>query len=96
MKKQIVRVSILQSAKVMAVLYFVISIPFALLMMIPAMLSPAPGMGVGMLILMPVFYMVFGFLFSLFGAWIYNLVATRIGGFEFQTVEIGADQPRSA
>jgi hypothetical protein len=49
-----------------------------------------------MLILMPVFYTLFGFLFSLFGAWIYNLVAKRIGGFEFQTVEIGADQPRSA
>jgi hypothetical protein len=96
MKKQIVQVSILQSAKVMAALYFVISIPIALLMMIPAMLSPAPGMGVGMLILMPVFYTLFGFLFSLFGAWIYNLVAKRIGGFEFQTVEIGADQPRSA
>jgi hypothetical protein len=96
MKKQIVQVSILQSAKVMAALYFVISIPIALLMMIPAMLSPAPGMGVGMLILMPVFYTLFGFLFSLFGAWIYNLVAKRIGGFEFQTVEIAADQPRSA
>lgn len=96
MKKQIVQVSILQSAKVMAALYFVISIPMALLMMIPAMLSPAPGVSVGMLILMPVFYTLFGFLFSLFGAWIYNLVAKRIGGFEFQTVEIGADQPRSA
>lgn len=96
MKKQIVQVSILQSAKVMAALYFVISIPFALLMMIPAMLSPAPGMSVGMLILMPVFYTVFGFLFSLLGAWVYNLVAARIGGFEFQTVEVGADTVRAA
>jgi hypothetical protein len=96
MKKQIVQVSILQSAKVMAALYFVISIPFALLMMIPAMFSPAPGMSVGMLILMPVFYTVFGFLFSVFGAWIYNLVAARIGGFEFQTVEVGTGQVRSA
>ena len=96
MKKQIVQVSILQSAKVMAALYFVISIPFALLMMIPAMLSPSPGMSVGMLILMPVFYTIFGFLFSLFGAWIYNLVAARIGGFEFQTVEVGADSVRPA
>ena len=95
MKKQIVQVSILHSAKVMAALYCIISIPFVLLMMIPALFSPAPGMSVGMLVLMPVFYTLFGFLFSLFGAWIYNLVAARIGGFEFQTVEIGADQPRS-
>ena len=90
MKKQIVQVSILQSAKVMAALYFVISIPFALLMMIPAMLSPTPRLGIGMLVMMPIFYTLFGFLFSLLGAWIYNLVAARIGGFEFQTVEVGS------
>jgi len=90
MKKQIVQVSILQSAKVMAALYFVISIPFALLMMIPAMLSPTPSLGIGMLVMMPIFYTLFGFLFSLLGAWIYNLVAARIGGFEFQTVEVGS------
>lgn len=91
MKKQIVQVSILQSAKVMAALYFVISIPFALLMMIPAMLAPTPGLSMGMVILMPIFYTLFGFLFSLLGAWIYNLVAARIGGFEFQTVEVGGN-----
>jgi len=91
MKKQIVQVSILQSAKVMAALYFVISIPFALLMMIPAMLSPTPSIGIGMLIMMPIFYTIFGFLFSLLGAWIYNLVAARIGGFEFQTAEVGVN-----
>ena len=91
MKKQIVQVSILQSAKVMAALYFVISIPFALLMMIPAMLSPTPSIGIGMLIMMPIFYTIFGFLFSLLGAWIYNLVAARIGGFEFQTAEVSVN-----
>lgn len=91
MKKQIVQVSILQSAKVMAALYFVISIPFALLMMIPAMLSPTPSIGIGMLIMMPIFYTIFGFLFSLLGAWIYNLVAARIGGFEFQTMEVAGN-----
>ena len=96
MKKQIVKVSILQSAKVMAALYFVISIPFALLMMIPAIFVPSAGYSVGMAIAMPIFYTIFGFLFSLLGAWIYNLVAARIGGFEFQTAEVGVDHIRSA
>lgn len=91
MKKQIVQVSILQSAKVMAALYFVISIPFALLMMIPAMLAPTPGLSIGMVIMLPIFYTLFGWLFSLLGAWIYNLVAARVGGFEFQTVEVTAN-----
>jgi hypothetical protein len=34
MKKQIIRVSPFQNAKVMAVLYLVLSIPFALMMML--------------------------------------------------------------
>lgn len=93
MKKQIVRVSILQSAKVAAALYFVISLPLCLLMLIPVMLTrqPIPGYSVGMLIAMPVFYTVFGFIFTLVGAWVYNLVAARIGGLEFTTVEVAGD-----
>ena len=38
---------------------------------------------VGLLLLTPVLYMVFGFVFTVIAAWIYNLVAARIGGFEF-------------
>ena len=93
MKKQIVRVSILQSAKVAAALYLVFSIPLCLLMLIPAMLggSRMPGFSWGMLIAMPVLYTVFGFLFTLVGAWVYNLVASHVGGFEFTTAEVAGD-----
>jgi hypothetical protein len=31
---------------------------------------------------LPIFYALFGFLFTLFGAWMYNLIASRIGGIE--------------
>jgi hypothetical protein len=93
MKKQIVRVSVLQSAKVAAALYLVISIPLCVLMLIPAMImgTGVGGMSVVMLIAMPVLYTVFGFLFTVVGAWIYNLVAAQVGGFEFTTREVGAD-----
>jgi hypothetical protein len=32
-----------------------------------------------------------GFVFTLFGAWVYNVIAARIGGFEFTTAEVGKD-----
>ena len=88
MKKQILSISPFQTAKVMAVLYFIMSLPFILLM--GATFSFIPGSRppmVGMLIFMPVFYTVFGFIFTLIGAWIYNLVARWVGGIEFTTSE---------
>jgi hypothetical protein len=93
MKKQIVRVSILQSAKVAAALYLVISIPMCLLMLIPAMWGGGgvAGVSVVMLIVMPLLYTAFGFVFTLIGAWVYNLVASHVGGFEFTTVEVAGD-----
>jgi len=91
MKKQVVSVSILQNAKVMAALYLVLSIPFTLLMIIPALVGQGAGVSVAMLILMPVLYTLMGFVFTLVGAWVYNVVAARVGGFEFTTVEVAKD-----
>ncbi|HBI69864.1 MAG TPA: hypothetical protein DDZ22_12885 [Massilia sp.] len=89
MKKQVVSVSILQNAKVMAALYLVLSIPFTLLMIIPALMGQGAGVSVAMLVLMPLLYTLIGFVFTLVGAWVYNVIAARIGGFEFTTVEVG-------
>ena len=88
MKKQIVNVSMLQTAKVFAVFYFVVSIPIVGLMALGMMFTPAPSMGIGMLVIIPIMYAVFGFLFTLLGAWIYNMVASQIGGIEFTTEEV--------
>jgi len=91
MKKQVVSVSLLQNAKLMAALYFVISIPFTLLMIIPAVMGQGAGLSLMMLVLMPLLYTLMGFVFTLIGAWVYNLLAARIGGFEFTTAEVGKD-----
>ena len=92
MKKQIVSVAIMQNAKVMAALYFVISIPLVALTALPLMTT---GQWVGgsllVILLLPLLYTALGFVFTLFGAWVYNVVAERVGGFEFTTVEIGKD-----
>ena len=90
MKKQVTRISLLQSAKVAAALYFVMSLPFIAIMAVVASFAPRGAMGMGMatLIIIPVMYALFGFLFSLLGGWIYNVVAGQIGGFEFTTTEV--------
>ncbi|MEX5746896.1 hypothetical protein [Massilia sp. X63] len=87
MKKQIVHVSVLQSAKVMAVLYLVLSLPMVAIMAIPASAS-GQGLSLTMLILMPVLYTILGFIFTAIGAWVYNIVAGKVGGFEFTTSEV--------
>ena len=88
MKKQITSISPFQTAKVMAVLYFVISLPFVLIMGVAFSFASGqkPAM-TGMLVLMPVLYMVGGFIFTIVGAWVYNLVAKWVGGIEFTTSE---------
>ena len=50
-------------------------------------LSPLPPMfgalmGVGAIIVFPILYGIIGFIFALIGAWIYNLLASWIGGIQ--------------
>ncbi len=44
------------------------------------------GMGIGFMILLPVLYALMGFIFGVLGAWVYNLLARWMGGFEFDFV----------
>ncbi len=88
MKKQIINISPLQTAKVFAVLYFVISIPFVALMALSFFSAPSnarPPMG--FLFAAPFLYLIFGFLFTVFGAWVYKLVAGWVGGIEYTSTE---------
>lgn len=91
MKKQLIRVAPFQSAKVMAALYLVMSIPFGLLIFFMPRPLGMPFNG-WMVLVVPVLYAVLGFVFALIGAWIYNLVAAGVGGFEFTTVEVAPEE----
>ncbi len=82
MKTQVISISKLQTSKVMAMLYLVISIPLALVATIPMVMQGQP-VSVAMLLLVPVLYTAIGFAFTFLGAWIYNGIAARIGGIEF-------------
>lgn len=84
MKKQITSISPLQSAKVLAALYFVISVPFALIMLF----TVPGGFSKFFLLFAPVLYGAMGFVFTLIGAAIYNFVASKVGGIEFTTTAV--------
>jgi hypothetical protein len=91
MKKRIVHVSLLHNAKLMAAIYFLVALPLAVLMSLPVLMHEGIAVSLFAIILMPVLYMAIGFVFTLFGAWVYNVVAARIGGFEFTTAEVSKD-----
>ncbi|TXF96490.1 hypothetical protein [Massilia arenae] len=88
MKIRIKHVGVVQCAKMIAGIYFVISLPIVALVLMVAMAAGKASIGVGGLILLPFVYAFFSYLGGLLCAWIYNLVANRVGGFEYTTAEI--------
>lgn len=89
MKKQIVNVSVRQTSNFVGVLYFVVSLPIVLIV---AAYSLMKGQGLGVVLfsfLFPLMYAVMAYLGTALFAWLYNLVAKRVGGIEFTTSEIG-------
>lgn len=88
MKKQITSVSLSQNAKMMAALYLVMSIPMAAVF---ALFVVNTGQAVGAiatLVIFPLVYCAVAYVGMLLAAWFYNLVAKRVGGFEFTTAEV--------
>ena len=95
MKQQISRMSPHQNAKVSAVLMALVSlimiVPFALIMTTVAAVTgvKALGMSMGMLILFPVAYLVLGYIMTVIGCAIYNVVVKMTGGLEFDVTTAG-------
>ena len=88
MKKQIINIAPFQTAKVFALLYFILSIPLVGLISASFLLSPAPVRPpMGILFAMPFFYLIFGFIFTALGAWVYNLASSWVGGIEYTSNE---------
>jgi hypothetical protein len=94
MRKQLTAISARQTAKVIALMWLLFTLPFGLLMAVALAFSSAvhkPPLAFALLL--PVLYAVFGYLFTLLGTWVYNFVAKRAGGIEFTTVEVEDAQP---
>ena len=88
MKIRIKNVGVAQCAKMIAGIYFVISLPIVAVILLAAIAAGKANIGAGVLILIPFVYAFFSYLGGLLCAWIYNLVADRVGGFGYTTAEI--------
>lgn len=89
MKKQITRISILQSAKITTALYVVIGFLYTLLW-IPIILFGGDKFRLLGIVYtcIPVIMAIFGFIFFCIFAALYNLLAQWLGGVEFEVTEV--------
>ena len=84
-KKQISSISVVQTSKVIALLYAVISLLYTLI----GLIMVATGkMTEGIFyIFMPVFMGILSFIMMIIGCSVYNVLAKKIGGIEFTVTE---------
>ena len=88
MKKRIKSVALVQNAKMMAVMYLLLSLPMLAIMAVAGSVLNQPGLSLVAMVFFAAGYVASGFVFTLIGAWVYNLVASLVGGFEFTTAEV--------
>ena len=89
MKKQLIRISVLQSSKIMTALYVLMGFIYTLVG-IPMIIFGSNQLRIiGIIYLLgPIFAGIFGFIFFVLFAAIYNLLAGWLGGFEVEIKNI--------
>ena len=97
MIRQISRLSPHQNGKVFGILMAVASLPLVALTALPMLLvmpevdkagNPVQfALPFAMFLLLPIFYLIFTYLFVALGCWLYNIFFKYIGGFEFEFKE---------
>jgi hypothetical protein len=89
MKKQITRISVLQSSKIMAALYAVMGLLYSIAGLVILAVSGPQMRVVGAIYLVaPIWLGILGFIFFALFAAIYNALAKALGGFEFEVENI--------
>jgi hypothetical protein len=91
MKHQIVSFSVKQSSKVLALLYGVTGLIFVPIGILIAYYDRDRVFGTGLVITYlcsPIIYLVIGYIVGLLGFWVYNFIAKRTGGIEFELKDI--------
>jgi hypothetical protein len=92
MAHRIAHVSVLQAAKMFAVLYAIMGLLFLPFFFMASRLSPSDSpfpFGGVFFLLLPLIYGCIGFVFTAIGAAFYNLVAGWIGGIEVDLADAG-------
>ena len=89
MKKQLIRISILQSSKVLTALYVLMGFIYTLIGIPMIIFCPKPLKIIGVIYLfMPIIAGILGFVFFVIFAALYNLLAKLLGGFEVEIKNI--------
>jgi len=90
MKKQLIRISILQSSKIVVALYCVMGFLYTLIGLPMAIFGAHRLKILGIIYIFgPVWMAVVGFIFFAIFAGIYNLLSGWLGGFEFEVKDVG-------
>lgn len=89
MKRQVTHIGVVQCGKVFAGIYSIFAIPLLGFMLLGSSFGGEAlgGFGIGELAVV-MLYPLFGFISGVIGACLYNLVAARIGGFEYTAVDV--------
>jgi apolipoprotein N-acyltransferase len=76
--------NIFQTARVIAVIYAIIASIVAVFVALVTILQGHPGRAILAIVFMPVLYGVGSFVGTAFFCWLYNEVASRLGGIAFE------------
>ena len=83
MHQQIIRISIRQTSKVLAVLYGLMGLVLLPVFVLASFAGPDDErLGIGLAVALPLLYAVLGYVFVAIGSAVYNFVASRVGGIE--------------
>jgi len=89
-KRRVTKIRVLRTALISALIFFFISLIVFVPMLIIAGIAGeySGGMGFGKaalpIVIMPLLYPIMGFLMTALWCWLYNMIAKRIGGIEFE------------
>ena len=91
MKKRVKYIAVAQFGKMLAAIYFVISLPILAIVLIAFLTGlEMPSIGVGVVVMVTAAYIVIAYLSGMLSAWIYNVVAARIGCIEYAVNDIAS------
>jgi len=81
MKKRVKHIAVVQFGKMLATVYFVAMLPLLAILLLAILTGvEMPPIGAGVGILVAIVYIVSIYLAGMLSAWIYNIVAARLGG----------------
>lgn len=73
------------TARALAIVYGIVGLVFSPIFILASMVAPEQaGFGIGFAVVIPVVYAVMGFIMTLVGCWLYNVVAGWVGGIEME------------